>query len=472
MKHLKKKLLIPLIIFLLFNDTSLPQIKTLDDFETSDGWTVFKSDGVNFTISNDTGLNGSAIRFDYDFAKGTGYGGIQKFFPIDLLENFEFTFNVKTESPSNNFEIKFINSSENNVWWVNNRNYDFPKDWKKIHIKKRHINFAWGPTNDQSLKRIDRIEFTIASFVGGKGTVWIDDLKFEPLPPETNIYPQPLVTATSLLFDHTPSMITDNLSDTYWKIVGVKSQSVTIDFKTRREFGGLKIDWLKNCYAKSFEILLSEDGSNWEKIYSVSSNQSDVSFVKLTEAEARFLKINLLESNSNDSFGINEISFLDIKNSLTLNDFLIYITKNSPKGNYPRYFLDEASYWIVIGVNNDVKEALINEDGMIEVEKANYSIEPMLKVGEQFFNWSNVSSTQSLEENYLPIPKVNWNCNDLILETKAFANGEANKNSVLYLKYTISNNSSSNKKRKFVFTGSPFSSKPALSILKSCRWSR
>jgi hypothetical protein len=147
------------------------QTITLDDFETISGWKDFKADAVDINISQDEGINRKCIKFTYDFTKGTGYGGIQKFFPIDLPENFEFTFYLKAESPSNNFEIKFLDSTGQNVWWVNNRNYDFPKDWKKIKIKKRHINFAWGPTSDQSLKRIDRIEFTIASFVGGKGTV-------------------------------------------------------------------------------------------------------------------------------------------------------------------------------------------------------------------------------------------------------------------------------------------------------------
>ncbi|MCK7525760.1 MAG: hypothetical protein MZV64_53205 [Ignavibacteriales bacterium] len=41
----------------------------------------------------------------------------------------------------------------------------------------------------------------------------------------------------------------------------------------------------------------------------------------------------------------------------------------------------------------------------------------------------------------MPIPQVNWNCDDINLETKVFANGEANKNSTLYLKYTVTNNS-------------------------------
>ena len=57
MKFQKKSLLKILFVFICFNNFLLPQIKTLDDFETSSGWSVFKSDGVNLTISNDAGLN-------------------------------------------------------------------------------------------------------------------------------------------------------------------------------------------------------------------------------------------------------------------------------------------------------------------------------------------------------------------------------------------------------------------------------
>ncbi|MDP2366425.1 MAG: discoidin domain-containing protein, partial [Ignavibacteria bacterium] len=456
-----KKIFILLLFFIFFQKLVFAQIKTLDDFESNEGWSIFKSDGVDLTISNDAGLNGNSISFDYDFTKGTGYGGIQKFFPIELPENFEFTFNVKAESPSNNFEIKFIDSTGNNVWWVNNRNFDFPKEWKKIRVKKRHINFAWGPTNEQSLKRIDRIEFTIASFIGGKGTVWIDDLKFETLPPETNIYPQPFVTSSS----QTANMVVDNSFNTHWFSNKTSDEFLFIDFKTKREFGGLKIDWLKDFHARSFDVLLSDDGNNWEKVYSVSSNLSDVSYIKLSEAEAKYLKIAFLEKYNSGGIGIKEISFLDIKNSFTLNDFIIYTAKNSEKGNYPRYFLEQASYWNIVGVNNDVKEALINEDGMVEVDKANFSIEPLLKINDKLFNWANVNSTQSLDDNYLPIPRVNWNCDNVNLEIKAFANGEANKSSVLYLKYTITNNSSAPKNGSLFLLIRPFQVNPHYQFL-------
>ncbi len=122
------------------------QSTTLDSFENKEGWYFIQSDGVSLNISNEPGLTGNAIRFDYDFTKGTGYGGIQKLLPIDLPENYEFTFYVKAESPSNNFEIKFADASGDNVWWVSKRNYNFPEEWTKVRIKKRHISFAWGPT--------------------------------------------------------------------------------------------------------------------------------------------------------------------------------------------------------------------------------------------------------------------------------------------------------------------------------------
>lgn len=422
------------------------QVRILDEFENKSGWNFIRSDGVDLKLTNEKGVNGNAIRFDYDFTMGTGYGGIQKLFPIDVPDNYEFTFYVKANSPANNFEIKFIDSTGNNVWWISNRNFDFPTEWKKIRIKKRHINFAWGPTNDQNLKRIDRVEFTIASFVGGKGTIWLDDFKFEPLKPEAQSYPVPTANSTSFAKNHPPTLILDNLPDTYWKSKTAKPQNIQIDFKTRREFGGLQINWLKGNSAESFDILLSDDGVQWEKAYSVQSNHSDVSFIRLPEAESKFIRINLLKSNKNKEFGISELKFLNIKNSMTPNDFLIYSAKNSPVGNFPRYFLEQASFWTIAGVNNDVKEALINEDGMVEVDKAKFAVEPMIKVGDSLYNWTNAKSSQSLGgtenlDDFNFIPTVTWTCGKLKFGTGVAASGEANKNSILNIIYSFNNQS-------------------------------
>jgi hypothetical protein len=470
MKNLITKRNALLVLLVLTTTILTAQIKTLDEFENTNGWTFIRSDNVDLKLSNEKGFTGNAIRFDYDFTKGTGYGGIQKLFPIDLPENYEFTFYIRAESPANNFEIKFIDSTGNNVWWVNNRNYNFPTEWKKIRIKKRYINFAWGPTADHNLKRIDRIEFTISSYVGGKGTIWIDDLKFEPLQPEAHSYPVPLITTSSFVKDHSPYLMIDNSNETYWQSIGVKDQNVSIDFKIHRGFGGLQINWLKNNYAKSFIVLISEDGNSWEKVYSVKSNRSDISFIRLPEAEAKYVKIDLTESNSEDGFGIREIKFLDIKSSLTPNDFLIYAAKNSLPGDYPRYFSEQASYWTITGVNYDVKEALLNEDGMVEVDKALFSIEPMIKTGDSLYNWTNIKSVQSLgsfenKSEFNFVPSVNWQLKDLKFVCGVTSTGEANKDSRLDISYSFTNLSNQPKDFEFYLLIRPYQVNPYYQFL-------
>jgi len=466
----KNKAYLFFLLIISLNQINFTQQVTLDDFENSNGWNVFKSDGVNLTMLSDAGVTGNAIRFDYDFTKGTGYGGIQKFFPIDLPENFEFTFYLKAESPSNNFEIKFLDSTGQNVWWINNRSYDFPKEWKKIKIKKRHIQFAWGSTSDQSLKRIDRIEFTIASFVGGNGTIWIDDLKFEELPPEDNSPIQPLILASAGLGEAwVIKDAFDNNPETVWRSGKGESQHVVLDLQKRREVGGLVIDWDKEDYAKDFDIYLASDvNKNWKKVYSVKDARGYKSYIRLVEEDANYIKIELLKSNRGNGYGIKEISVKNVDYSTDINKFIINIANDSPPGYYPRYFSEKASYWTIVGVDSDVKEALINEDGMVEVDKKSFSIEPFLYVDDKLVTWNDVKQLQSLlqddlpvkRNNYLPIPSVFWNFDNLYLETKIFASGMANQNSVLYLRYTITNNSLERRKGNLFLAIRPFQVNP------------
>ncbi len=472
---------IALIAALFFSSTAIQvQAGTIDDFGTKAGWSLIKSDGVDLDSAVEKGSTGNAIRLDYDFTKGTGYGGIQKSFPIDLPDNYEFTFYLKAESPANNFEIKFLDRTGNNVWWVNNRNYDFPRGWRKIRVKKRHIDFAWGPTADKDLKRVDRIEFTVSSFVGGKGTIWISDLRFEKLPPEATAYPVPAVKATSSAKGHAPDLIVDDSDATCWQSSDAKSQDVVFDFRTHREFGGLQINWLKDRFSSDFGIMTSEDGDKWEQSYTVQSNQSEVSFIRLPEAEARFLKIDMTGGRSDKGFGICGVKFLPTRDSVTKNDFLIYAAKNSPLGDYPRYFGEQASYWTITGVNNDVKEALINEDGMVEVDKARFSIEPMIKIGDSLYNWSNVKSVQSMgfpaeqsQTGVVPpsaaglefFPTVSWLCDGLRFRAGVTTSGEANKNSMLEITYSFENLSQRTKDFEFYLLIRPYQVNPYYQFL-------
>lgn len=449
------------IFFLIFLVTSslFSQVKTIEDFENSDDWKIVSSDGVISSVKNVEGFSNKSIHFEYNFPHGSGYSGIQKTLSLMLPENYEFTFYLRASSPSNNLEIKFLDASGENVWWMNNRNFEFPTEWTKFVIKKRHINFAWGPIQDKSFRKFSRIEFTIASFVGGSGWIELDELRFKELPKPNEISELPDVFSNyEISNEFSAKNILDNDIETIW-LSNKNNSEVKFDFKSHQEIGGLKIFWDEGNIANAFSLFVSDDNHNWEKVYDVINNIGSKSIIRLKDIEARYLKI-LLTQKQNEYYGIKSIVFLKSEQSENLNRFLINAAKEFPRGYFPRYFYEEKSNWTIVGVNSDTKEALINEEGMIEVDKQKFSVEPMLFMDNKLVTWNDVEIKQSLENNYLPIPNVEWMKDKLHLLITAFANGKANQNSVLFCKYKLTNNSSETKEGKLYLLIRPFQVNP------------
>jgi hypothetical protein len=110
----------------------------------------------------------------------------------------------------------------------------------------------------------------------------------------------------------------------------------------------------------------------------------------------------------------------------------------APRGHFPKYFSQEQTYWTVAGVSGDTKEALVNETGAIEVDKASFSLEPFLYVDNRLITWNQVARSQSLDQDYLPIPSVKWDYQKLQLTITTFATGEAGK-SHLVTRYHLEN---------------------------------
>jgi len=178
--------------------TSVPTIVVVDSFDSVTQWTATPADGVEVSVHPEpNGAHGKAMRVDFDFHGHGGYAVIHRAFNLALPQNYEFSFAIKGDAPTNTLEFKLIDSTGANVWWSNNPNFVFPKDWKTITRKKRQISFAWGPTNDKDLKQFAAIEFAITAGSGGKGTVWLDDLVVTPIEPDTRFYPAPLMSASS-----------------------------------------------------------------------------------------------------------------------------------------------------------------------------------------------------------------------------------------------------------------------------------
>ena len=121
------------------------------------------------------------------------------------------------------------------------------------------------------------------------------------------------------------------------------------------------------------------------------------------------------------------------------------IARDAPRGSYPRYLSNEQSYWTVLGVDRDSAEALVNEEGMIEVGRGQFSIEPFLYTDGKLLTWNDVRTSVASNQEGLPLPQVVWSTNDIDLIIAPFAAGPVDS-SVLYTRYRIANNSRRYKK--------------------------
>jgi hypothetical protein len=405
------------------------QTRTLDDFKTISGWTAMPSDGVRLDLSDDQG----ALRLDFDFQGGAGYAVAHKAFALDLPANWEISFRLRAEAPVNNLEFKLIDPTGQNVWWINRRAFEFPRDWRQVRTKKRQIEFAWGPIGGGEMKQVAAIEFAITAGTGGKGTVWIDDLTFTELPPE---HP----------YTRTPAVTTSG-------------DGTVLDFLEPREYGGLVIDWEPGALADRYAVEISDDGQAWTAIREITGGNGGRDYLYLPETESRYLRLR----------GAGVPRNVDVKPldwAPSINAFFAAIAKDAPRGSYPRSLSGEQEYWTVVGVDGDADEGLLGEDGALEVGQGAFSIEPFLFVDGELISWASVEMIQTLADGYLPIPTVTWTRGDLSLNVTVFASGRPG-HSDLRARYAVRNRGGRSKRVRLYLAVRPFQVNPPTQFLNN-----
>jgi hypothetical protein len=484
---------------------SAPTTIVLDSFDSVSHWTTAPADGVEISVHPESnGAHGGAMRVDFDFHGHGGYAVIRRPLSLTLPPNYEISFAIRGDAPTNTLEFKMIDSTGENVWWSNNPNFQFPKDWQTITRKKRQISFAWGPTANRELKRFAAIEIAITAGSGGKGSIWLDDLVITLLEPDTRFYPFPRVTASSQSQGYDVGRATDTDQTTGWRSAPLRvnpapgggasvtpgsvppgAETIDIDFQRRREFGGLVIGWEPGRRANSYEVQGSPDGQKWRTLYTVnrssvpplattvvaSSNKTAIAasplfrdYLYMPESDERFLRIVLKSPEGASGYGIRDIAIKPIDWAASENDLFMAIARESPRGSYPRPFSSEQSYWTVIGVDRDSAEALINEEGMIEVGRGQFSIEPFIYADGKLITWNDVTTSVASSPEALPLPQVTWTAKDLDLTINAFAAGPSDS-SVLYARYRITNTSKRVKRLTFFVALRPFQVNPPWQFL-------
>lgn len=398
--------------------------KVLDAFEDPKAWSVVTSDQVSGSLRIVDGVYGKAICLDYDFNGVSGYAGLTRDIPVDYPANYAFSFQLRGESPRNDLQFKLVDESGDNVWWVNKPRYDFPAQWTPVVYKARHISRAWGPAQDPTLRRSRRVEFTIYNSAGGKGTVCLDQLTFQPLPPRDDSPLTGSATATAALPQGAATLAVDGRRDTAWQAAldPASPPQFILDLRKPREFGGVVLRWRDGQAASDYRVESSDDARQWRTVREVSDADGGSDYIALPESEARYLRLTPLKAKA-PQIALAEFEVKPLEFAATPNDFVRSVAKEAPRGTYPRGFSGEQPYWTILGIDGGDEQGLIGEDGAIEVAKGGFSLEPVVLVDGQALDWADAKITQSLQDGYLPIPSVHWEHPQLRLDVTGFAQG-------------------------------------------------
>ncbi len=393
-----------------------------DSFASAGRWTVQPSDGVRATASLDgRGADeaGGSLRVDYEFITGGGHFIVRIPLLRELPANYEVSFRMRGAGLANSLECKLVDGSINgekatpegdDVWWVNTRDMTWPAAWTRMVHRQRRFTFAWGPGGGaKPLTRLGALEFAVAAGEGGKGTIWLDDVRLTSLPEPTATTATPTGSASSKMCElHDPTNLFDDDPRTAWQCEPNEPDPwYLVDLGAVREFGGLAIEWERGNWPERLEVLLSDDQRAWTSVASFESPiDRERTLVPLRDAQARFIKLSFKARRLSGAVGIQtlavkEPSFADSPNAM-LSDFAASL----PRGSFPRPFLGEQLAWTVAGAPGDDREILVSEDGQVELVKQRFMLEPFVSIDEgddsRLISWDSSTTTRSQAEGFLP----------------------------------------------------------------------
>jgi hypothetical protein len=403
-----------------------------DDFEDLSGWLPIASGLARLDVRRDIGPDGrNAMRLDFDFAGGGGFVVARKELSLHLPETWALAFTLRGDGPANRLEIKLAAPGGEDVWWYHEEAFALPSQWQPMRIRSSQVEFAWGPAGGGAIAQVGAIEIALAAGPGGRGSLWLADLRFE----DRTVRAAPIASASSAQPGHGPEQLFAVSPATGWRSAGGAPQWLEVDFQDEREYGGLVLHWADGGRARAFRVQTSNDRHAWRTAHTTTHADAARSWVYMPGTSARWLRLELDESVG-DGFGLSRIEVRPYEFSRSIDSFFRAVAADLPRGDCPRCQSGEQSYWTPIGVADGDTCALIEEEGRIEVDRGSFSLEPFLFVDGALVTWADAAVSQTLDDDRLPIPSSVWRIGDLVLRTTAFA-ARVGGRPVLFVRYRL-----------------------------------
>jgi hypothetical protein len=185
-------------------------------------------------------------------------------------------------------------------------------------------------------------------------------------------------------------------------------------------------------------VSYSNGGHTWTVAKAVLGSGGGRRFVHLPDLETSQLRLALRKSSRGRGYALRDLRVLGATAAPTTTAFLERVARASAPGSWPRPLTGQQSYWTVIGIPRDERDALFSEDGNVESRPGGFSVEPFLHASGKLLTWREGTASHSLDGGWRPTPTSTRTADGLALETTAFADGTPG-HSVIWVRYAVTN---------------------------------
>ena len=389
-------------------------------------WQPTASGNAEILLTAVAGAAGPALKMDFDFKGGKGFVVARRAVGQSMPAEYAVHFRLRGHGAVNDLELKLIDSSGQNVWRHVFKDLSLPQRWKRFVVESRDIDFAWGPSSGAALSQLGFIELAVVAGEGGAGSVFIADLEVRDLTPAR----PPSARSSSAQ----PGFgAEDALTGRGWKPRSEDRKPwIAVDLSAPRTLGGLIVDWLEQAPANGYRVRASRGGKRWKTVYAAAHAGGKRSYLYLPGLSTRFVRLEIKPPCAGASLTLEPFEF-----SRSIEAFWSAVAAAEARGWHPRWLHREQSEWTPVGTSHGTECALMNTDGMVEVRKASFSLEPMLFIAGRLFTWADFQSRQTLEDRWIPVPTVTWDARDWRLSIAA----ETTVSGTLRIRYRLENRS-------------------------------
>lgn len=386
-------------------------------------WRASASDQVKAVVR--VNAADQTLCLDYDFQGNSGYAVASRELPVAWPTHPNLRFWVKGTGGANHLQLKWVDASQENVWWAQWPNFKPSAQWQAFKVLPHQLEFAWGPTADRRLTRTQRLEWVVAAGkAGGKGSV--------------------CVAALTLAQGEAPK-------DSALLSLQRVGQDLVGAFDEERDLSGLRVRWPETVPRQPYTVQVAEPigapetaGSSaprtmlrsavphrpprWRTVQTVSHAQGPIDWIWLGQVSTRSLRLQAMGGGAlPEGLTIETVPAGATTTWKTQDDAWKALAAQSPRGSWPRAYVSEQNYWTLVGLpGQGDRSSLLSEDGAVELGVHAPSIEPLLRLRyvdgrERWVSWADVQMAHAWGEGLAALPEVRWRHSDFSLDIEAFA---------------------------------------------------